>query len=131
MFTRETKQARIDTLIGKAARVNGDVEFAGGLHLDGAILGNVRSDNAPTSTLSVSEGGSIEGMVEVPNIRLDGTVKGDIHAPGRVVLGATARVEGNLYYGVIEMTLGAQIMGKLMQVTPSGAEVPAASGTGE
>jgi cytoskeletal protein CcmA (bactofilin family) len=118
MFTRESKQARIDTLIGKAARVHGDVEFAGGLHLDGSIVGNVRSDQAPGSTLSVSEGGSIEGMVEVPNIRLDGTVKGDIHARERVVLGATARVEGNLYYGVIEMTLGAQIMGKLMQIVP-------------
>jgi cytoskeletal protein CcmA (bactofilin family) len=122
MFTREAKQPRIDTLIGKAARVHGDVEFAGGLHLDGAIIGNVRSDRAPTSTLSVSQGGSIEGTVEVPNVRLDGTVKGDIHAPGRVVLGATARVEGSLFYGVIEMTLGAQIMGKLTQVTPVVAE---------
>ncbi len=128
MFARETKQARIDTLIGKAARVNGDVAFAGGLHLDGAIVGNVRADGAPTATLSVSDGASIEGTVEVANIRLDGTVRGDIHAPGRVVLGATARVEGNLFYGVIEMSLGAQIMGKLTQVTPAaGPEGEAAS----
>jgi hypothetical protein len=34
-------------------------------------------------------------------------------------------VEGNLYYGVIEMTLGAQIMGKLTQVAPEGAAVVA------
>ncbi len=121
MFTRDAKLARIDTLIGKAARVRGDVEFAGGLHLDGSIVGNVRSDGAPASALSVAEGASIEGTVEVPNVRLDGTVKGDIRAPGRVVLGATARVEGNLYYGVIEMTLGAQIMGKLTQVPAGGA----------
>jgi len=129
MFTREAKQARIDTLIGKAARVSGDVEFAGGLHLDGHIIGNVRSDRAPSSALSVSQGASIEGNVDVPNIRLDGTVKGDIYAPGRVVLGATARVEGNLFYGVIEMTLGAQIMGKLTQVAPEGAAAaPRAAG---
>jgi cytoskeletal protein CcmA (bactofilin family) len=128
MFTRDnSKQTRIDTLIGKAAHIHGDIEFVGGMHLDGSIVGNVRSDRAPGSTLSVSEGGSIEGMVDVPNVRLDGTVKGDIHAPGRVVLGATARVEGNLYYGVIEMTLGAQIMGKLTQVAPEGA-VATASG---
>jgi cytoskeletal protein CcmA (bactofilin family) len=56
--------------------------------------------------------------VDVHNVHLDGTVKGDIRAPGRVILGATARVEGNLFYGVIEMTLGAQIMGKLTQVAP-------------
>ncbi|MDB6087550.1 MAG: hypothetical protein JWN85_334 [Gammaproteobacteria bacterium] len=128
MFTRELKQARIDTLIGKAARVRGDVEFAGGLHLDGRVVGNVRSDQESESTLSVSQSGSIEGKVEVPNIILDGTVKGDIHARERVVLGATARVEGNLYYGVIEMTLGAQIMGKLMQIVPGKAAEGAAGG---
>ena len=132
MFTRDnsSKPARIDTLIGKAAHIHGDIEFAGGMHLDGSIVGNVRSDRAPGSTLSVSEGGSIEGMVDVPNVRLDGTVKGDIHAPGRVVLGATARIEGNLYYGVIEMTLGAQIMGKLTQVAPEGAAAAVAPGAG-
>src|SRR5579859_1257211 len=130
MFTRDNaKQTRIDTLIGKAAHIHGDVEFVGGMHLDGSIVGNVRSDRAPSSTLSVSEGGSIEGMVDVPNVRLDGTVKGDIHAPGRVVLGATARVEGNLYYGVIEMTLGAQIMGKLTQVAPEGAAAAGVPGS--
>ena len=127
MFTRDPKQARIDTLIGKAARVRGDVDFAGGLHLDGSIVGNVRSDGAPSSALSVSEGGSIEGTVHVPNVRLDGTVKGDIRAPGRVILGATAKVEGNLFYGVIEMTLGAQIMGKLTQVPPEAAVATAPS----
>jgi len=115
------KQVRIDTLIGKSARVHGDIEFAGGLHLDGSIVGNVRSERMLASTLSVSEGGSIEGNVEAQNVRLDGTVKGDIHASGRVILGATARVEGNLCYGVIEMTLGAQIMGKLTQLEPKGA----------
>ncbi len=43
-------------------------------------------------------------------------VRGDIVARGRVVLGASARVEGNFYYGVIEMTLGAQITGKLVRL---------------
>jgi cytoskeletal protein CcmA (bactofilin family) len=116
MFTRDDRQPRIDTLIGKAARVNGDVEFQGGLHLDGHIAGGVRAAEGPDATLSVSQTGSIEGPVNVPNVVLDGTVKGDIHARERVVLGATARVEGNVYYGVIEMTLGAQIIGKLVQL---------------
>jgi cytoskeletal protein CcmA (bactofilin family) len=123
MFTRDSRQARIDTLIGKAARVQGDIEFRGGLHLDGHVAGGVRSDEARDSTLSVSETGSIEGAVQVPNVLLNGSVKGDIHAIERVVLGATARVEGNVYYGIIEMTLGAQIIGKLVRLAP---EAPAA-----
>ena len=122
MFSREPRQVRIDTLIGKAARVHGDLQFAGGLHLDGRIIGNVSAAPGTSSSLYVSEGAGIEGAVEVPNVMLSGTVRGDIHARERLVLGASARVEGNVSYGVIEMTLGAQIMGKLTQVT---AEPPA------
>jgi len=118
MFNRDPRQARIDTLIGKTAKVHGDVDFQGGLHLDGHIIGAVRSDESRDSTLSVSESGSIEGAVYVPNVMLEGAIHGDIHATGRVVLGATARVEGNVYYGIIEMTLGAQIIGKLVRLEP-------------
>jgi cytoskeletal protein CcmA (bactofilin family) len=117
-----TKQARIDTLIGKASRLHGDLEFAGGLHLDGSIAGNVRAVPVEGSSLSVSETGSIEGNVEAGNVMLNGSVLGDIVARDRVVLGATARVQGNVYYGVIEMTLGAQIMGKLTRVTEKAPE---------
>jgi cytoskeletal protein CcmA (bactofilin family) len=126
MFNRDTKPARIDTLIGKASRVHGDLEFAGGLHLDGSIAGNVRADPSAGSSLSISETGSIEGNVEADNVMLNGAVRGDILARERIVLGATATVQGNVYYGVIEMTLGAQIMGKLTRVPDKGVEtVPA------
>ena len=121
MFGRDSRSnARIDTLVGKSAKVAGDVEFTGGLHLDGRVAGNVRADNDPTATLSVSETGSIDGNVEVPNVVLNGAVRGDILARDRVVLGATARVQGNVHYGVIEMTLGAEIKGKLVPL-PTGA----------
>jgi cytoskeletal protein CcmA (bactofilin family) len=120
MFTRDSKQ--IDTLIGKAVRVRGDIDFQGGLHLDGHVTGAVRADEAGDATLSVSETGSVEGTVHVPNVVLNGSVKGDIHARERLVLGATARVEGNVYYGTIEMTLGAQIIGKLVR---QGSAAPA------
>jgi cytoskeletal protein CcmA (bactofilin family) len=128
MFTRDPRQPRIDTLIGKAARVHGDVEFQGGLHLDGQVRGSVRCGEGRDSTLSVSESGAIEGDVQVPNVVLNGRVKGDIHATERVVLGATAQVEGNVYYGIIEMTLGAQIIGKLVRLAPETAPGAPAAG---
>jgi cytoskeletal protein CcmA (bactofilin family) len=129
MFNRDRPQARIDTLIGKAATVHGDIDFQGGLHLDGHVEGAVRSDPARESTLSVSETGSIHGAVQVPNVVLNGTIRGDIHALERVVLGATARVEGNVYYGIIEMTLGAQIIGKLVRLEPETPPAAPAAGT--
>lgn len=118
MFNSDSKPARIDTLIARSVRVNGDVEFAGGLHLDGQVAGALRADPQTAASLSVSDTGSIEGPVEVTDLVLHGSVRGDIVARGRVVLGASARVEGNLYYGIIEMTLGAQITGKLVRLEP-------------
>lgn len=120
MFNRDSRPPKIDTLIGKAAHVHGDVDFEGGLHLDGRVAGAVRAAAGRECSLSVSESGAIEGAVHVPNVVLNGTVKGDIHARERIVLGATARVEGDVYYGVIEMTLGAQIVGKLVRLGPEG-----------
>ena len=121
MFGRDSRSnARIDTLVGKSAKVAGDVEFTGGLHLDGRVAGNVRADNDPAATLSVSETGAIDGNVDVPNVVLNGSVRGDILARDRLVLGATAKVHGNVHYGVIEMTLGAEIKGKLVPL-PTGA----------
>jgi cytoskeletal protein CcmA (bactofilin family) len=116
---RKQTSTRIDTLLGKAATLHGDLEFAGGLHLDGRVIGNVRSSAEDGGALSVSESGLIEGSVEVTNIVMNGTVNGDMHARERLVLGGKARVNGNVYYGVIEMAPGAVITGKLIPLGES------------
>ena len=114
MFKQKQSKAEIDTLIGAKTRINGDVEFAGGFHLDGYINGNVKCNLGSGATLSVSEQGCIEGSVIVPNIVLNGLVKGDIDAGDRVELGPKARVLGSVHYTTIESAVGAQINGKLI-----------------
>ena len=116
MFKRRDNETvgRIDTLIGRSANVQGDIEFAGGLHIDGRITGSVRATHGSGSSLSVSEHGIIDGSVEAPSVVLNGRVNGDIVGSERVVLGGKARVRGNVHYGVIEMALGAEISGKLV-----------------
>ena len=116
MFKRHEKDelGQIDTLIGRSANVQGDVEFAGGLHVDGRITGNVRATAGLPASLSISEHGVVEGSVEAQNVVLNGRINGDIFGSGRVVLGAKARVQGNVHYGEIEMALGAEIVGKLV-----------------
>jgi cytoskeletal protein CcmA (bactofilin family) len=123
MFGRKKSSisGRIDTLIARSARLQGDIEFSGGLHLEGHVIGNVRTQAGEGATLWVSEQGCVEGSVDVPNVVLNGTVKGDVHARDRVVIGATARVTGNVHYGTIEMALGAQVAGKLIPMTAGAA----------
>ena len=111
---KQSKNANIDTLIGAKTRINGDVEFVGGLHVDGYINGNVKGEFTAGAFLSVSEQGCIEGSVIVTNIVLNGLVKGDIEASDRVELGPKARVLGSVHYTTIETAVGAQINGKLI-----------------
>jgi cytoskeletal protein CcmA (bactofilin family) len=124
MFKRkQNKDLKIDTLIGAGTRINGDVEFAGGLHLDGYISGNVSGEPNTDAILSVSEQGGIEGSVSAANVILNGIVKGDIDATLRVELGEKARVLGNVRYSAIETAVGAQINGKLIhRVAPTPPE---------
>ena len=116
MFKKREKESigPIDTLIGKNASVQGHVEFFGGLHIDGRVVGNVTAASGAEASLSVSEDGVVEGSVEARNVVLNGRVNGDILASDRVVLGAKARVRGDVHYGVIEMAHGAEISGKLV-----------------
>jgi cytoskeletal protein CcmA (bactofilin family) len=101
-------------LIGPKTRVDGDVEFTGGLHLDGYINGNITGDSNQDTLVSVSESGCVDGSVIAPNVILNGIVKGDIDAGNRVELGAKARVLGHVHYTIIEIAVGAQINGKLI-----------------
>jgi cytoskeletal protein CcmA (bactofilin family) len=116
MFKKRDKESigPIDTLIGKHASVQGHIEFFGGLHIDGRVIGNVAAAAGADASLSVSEDGVIEGSVEARNVVLNGRVNGDILASERVILGAKARVRGDVHYGVIEMAHGAEISGKLV-----------------
>jgi cytoskeletal protein CcmA (bactofilin family) len=108
------KAPKVSTVIGQGTVITGDVEFSGGLHLDGVIRGNVSGDKDSGSTLTVSEQGAVEGDVRVENLILNGAVVGDVYANERVELAANARVTGTVYYRLLEMAMGAEVNGQLV-----------------
>jgi cytoskeletal protein CcmA (bactofilin family) len=123
MFRRkQNTHPQIESLLASSTRIQGDVVFSGGLHLDGAVTGSVKAEGEGNSRLVIGESAVIEGSVEAPIVELYGVVRGDIIAPSRVVLGPKGRVEGNVQYGALEVAAGASIKGKLMKLdTPSGS----------
>ena len=113
--SRKPRQsAQIDSLIGQNTEIHGDVIFKGGLHVDGKVKGNVISEEGAESVLTLSERGTIEGEVRVPNVVVNGTVIGDVHALSHLELAAHTRVHGNVYYSLIEMAMGAEVNGNLV-----------------
>jgi len=108
------KPNSIQTLIGESARIEGNLLFDGGCHVDGIVHGNVVGSADSGAFLSVSEQGSVQGDVDVPRLALSGTVEGNVLASDRVEFGPTARVNGNVHYNLIEIAAGAEINGKLI-----------------
>jgi cytoskeletal protein CcmA (bactofilin family) len=115
--------AKIDTIIGQQTRIEGDLHFDGGLHIDGRISGNVIAEGDSGSVLTVSEHGNIEGNVQVPNVILNGTVTGNVHSGERIELAAKARVNGDVHYNLIEMAMGAEVNGSLVHESESDTSV--------
>ena len=111
---KKHRQNIANTIVGIDTRVNGDVHFTGGLHVDGIVHGNVSADPDSDSSLSLARGATVDGGVTVPYVLVEGLVKGDVFANKRVILGSTARIVGNVYYNLIEMAIGAEINGKLV-----------------
>ncbi|MFZ2235129.1 MAG: polymer-forming cytoskeletal protein [Dokdonella sp.] len=117
MWASNSKTVRsgtsITTLIAQGTVIQGNVNFTGGLHVDGRIEGAVRAEGSD-ATLTLSENGSVQGEVHVPNAVINGNVVGDLHIANRLELANAARVEGNIHYCVLEMNAGAQINGKMI-----------------
>ncbi|MFN9940330.1 MAG: polymer-forming cytoskeletal protein, partial [bacterium] len=91
---------RIDTLLGRGTTFRGELEFTGGLHIDGVHSGDVRGvEGAAPSALWVGEAGQVKGNINVAIAVINGEVVGDVRAAQRVVLGAKARVTGDVTYG--------------------------------
>ena len=105
----------IDTLIGAKTDLKGDIIFTGGLRVDGKVRGNITAKGDGNSTLVLSENAMVTGNVTVPHIITNGTIKGNVRAAERIELQPKAEITGDVYYKVIEMSLGAVINGNLLR----------------
>ncbi len=116
MFFKKNNRVQntIDTLIGVDTRVEGNIHFAGGLRVDGTVIGTITEPNDQPSTLILSELGRIEGAITASKVVVNGTVVGPVKAAQFIELQTKARVTGDVYYNTLEMHTGAVIEGKLV-----------------
>ena len=103
----------ITTLVAEGTILRGDVEFNGGLHLDGTVQGSI-SAQGDKAVFTLSEKGRVDGEIRAPNAVINGKVTGDIFVSQRLELAEKARIDGNVYYKVLEMAAGAQVNGKMI-----------------
>ena len=115
MFGKKTPapQNQIDSLIGAGTHIEGNVNFSGGLRVDGHITGNITAIGDRPSTLVLSDQAVIEGKIQVSHAVINGTVTGAIYGSEYVELQPKARIFGDVYYKSMEIQLGAAVDGML------------------
>ena len=126
MFSKKKKKVnstRIDTLIGQHTHIKGDISFSGGLRVDGSIAGNINATGDTESVLTLSEQGAIEGEIRVPNLIINGSISGNVYASEHVELASKAKINGNVYYHLLEMAMGCEVNGQLIHVTEKNEKI--------
>jgi len=116
MFGKKTgkPQNQIDSLIGANTHIEGNINFSGGLRVDGHIKGNVIASTDRPSTLVLSDQAVVEGKIQVSHALVNGTVLGAIQAIEYLELQAKARVSGDIRYKTMEIQVGASVEGMLL-----------------
>lgn len=114
MFNKKKKKIpAIDSLIGGSMVIRGDVEFSGGLRVDGEIYGKVSTPKSSDSILIISETGKVKGEIDVCSVVVSGEVQGPLIANELLELHPSASVTGDVKYNSLQMHPGAVVHGKL------------------
>lgn len=116
MRKNKRKSNNVDTLIADGTCINGDLTFSGALFVDGEITGEVKGDGDNQSVLSIGVHGKIKGNISTPYAVIFGHVDGDVYVTEKIDLKPGAKINGDLYYKVIEMNAGAEVNGKMVVV---------------
>ena len=96
------------TTIGADAFFKGHLEFEKGARLLGRFEGEISSKGE----LLVAQGAKINAEVQVDTIRIDGEVRGNLHATSKIQLSSSGRVEGDIQAMRLEVAEGAILIGR-------------------
>ncbi len=101
------------TLISHETVVIGDVHFCGNLDIEGLVQGNIIAQPGKDALLRVVGKGRVEGDIRVPRVIINGAVKGNVYSSQHLELASKSRVEGSVFYTLVEMAAGAEVNGSL------------------
>jgi cytoskeletal protein CcmA (bactofilin family) len=80
------------------------------VRIDGAFFGQIDSDG----TLIVGQEAKIDGQIEVASLILSGFIQGKVVASTKVIMHASARLQGSLRSPCLVMEEGAVLDGEVL-----------------
>ena len=99
----------LSAFIDQGSEFEGKLNFKDTVRIDGCFRGEIASEN----TLVVGETGEIFASVRSRTVVIAGSVTGDVSASDRLVLEKTARVDGDVTAGSLQMEDGASLNGRI------------------
>ncbi len=110
------------TVVGHGARLEGTVESAGSLRIDGQVKGKVNAEGDVMLTAQ----SQVEADIRAQNVTIAGVFKGNIAASGKAELQRGGRVEGNITSKTLVVAEGATFHGQSImgQVAASAGSEP-------
>ncbi len=104
-FGRSNNSRQVPTIIGETARVSGDINSSGILHVDGYVEGDINCEE-----LVIGVKGNIIGTVNARSMYMYGTLQGKAIA-GSLFIAKTAKLIGDVTHNTIAIEPGAYIDG--------------------
>ncbi len=80
------------TLIGKKTRLNGVFNFSGLTHIAGNLEGDIHIKDQ--SLLTIEETSKVEGKIHCADLKVFGTIKGEITSTGKVEIFPSGSLSG-------------------------------------
>lgn len=109
----KNNNAHVTTLISRTTEITGDLHFSGALEVEGRVFGNIYADDGSSAEVRIRESGLVKGSIQAPRVIINGMVEGDVHSSEHLELAAKARIQGNVYYHLLEMVMGSEVNGSL------------------
>ncbi len=105
--------------LGERVHVNGTITCDEDL----TILGKVEGQIHAREKLLIAKEAQIQAVIKGTKVMVEGTVKGDVHAIGTLVLGPTASFTGNIKTSSLQIRDGAYLKGSV-EMEPAATEKP-------
>lgn len=98
---------------GRKLFVGRDISLTGEIHACDHLIveGTVGAELRGSRRMDVLENGLFRGVAEVQEATIAGRFEGDLIVHGRLSVRATAQITGNICYGTLEVSSGAQVRG--------------------
>lgn len=97
-------------LIGPGILVNGDISGSENLVIEGRVEGKIE---LVANQVIIGESGKVNADVVAKNVKIDGSLQGDVEGRERVLIAKTGRVRGNITAPRVVLEDGAIFKGSI------------------